>query len=280
MAGPLIEKLVEPARRHQLARCCPDDPGRACLRSRSGGHQLDLEPVFVLQAGPSRCSRSATGPMPPTGRPVRERRRHANRVGLRAPDGGSTAHSEPHDRNGNPAAGRLAPRRRWVRRRYRGVIARHAQDTPAPQPTTQAAAAAATADRIQPAPGPCTSRGAGWAMSCAGGSSTGRSMSCAAGSSTGVRGAGRAMSCAARSRTGCGTARALSCAMTDHPLQGRSSQYRSHPRVQTEAEVPDGAGPPAGDGRRGPSSRRPGTVARRPAPGAGSSALVGHHVDR
>jgi hypothetical protein len=29
--------------------------------------------------------------------------------------------------------------------------------------------------------------------------------------------------------------------MTDHPLQGRSSQYRLDLRVQTEAEVPDGA---------------------------------------
>src|SRR5215212_4689423 len=105
------------------------------------------------------------------------RRRHATASGY-APDGGSTAHSEPHDRNGDPAAARPAARRRWVRRRYRGVIARHAQDTPATQPTVQAAAAATTADRIQPAPGPapCTSRGAGWAISSAAGSSTGRAL--------------------------------------------------------------------------------------------------------
>ena len=209
-------------------------------------HAAEVSPGrFLPPAGPSRYSRSATGSLPPTGRPVAARRRHANRVGLHAPDGGSTAHSEPHDRNGSAAAGRPAPCRRWVRRRCRGVIVCHAQDTPATQPTAQAAAAATTADRIQPAPGLCTSRGAGWAISSAAGLSTGRSMSCAAGSSTGGRGTGRAMSCAARSRTGCGTARALSCANTDHPLQGRSSEYRSDPPVRTEAELPDGAGPPA-----------------------------------
>jgi hypothetical protein len=167
---------------------------------------------------------------------------------------------------GPSEAGRPATRRRWVRRRYRGVMARHAQDTPATQPTAQAAAAAATADRIQPARGSCTGRGAGWAISGAAGSSTGRGMSCAARSSTGGRGVGRAMSCGARSRTGCGTACALSLAMTGRPLQGRSSEYRPEPRVQTEAEVPDGAGhppgaagaaPPPGGHERSPSARHP-----------------------